>query len=448
VTLPFALNAAQPLTAGYRDKIGSIVTGQPEEKVTEQVNNYLGEHSNKPLNAAGHITGGVVGDIVTGLLGRAGLPSVFARPGISGGGISGGAVGAVGGVRDAWQDLKSGDPERVKQGLGDALISTAGGIGGGALSELVSPLVTWGGRVGKSRMTPLGREELNDLNFRAADAKSKGYNADLAELMRLTGNPSLKHEVAPQLEGIMASGAKGQPGIRGSLPDTHTVARIDLDRPASAPMRAEWEARTSSPNNFYAGAEEATREAKRAQLAADRVIGDKPVYSPEPLPPSVERLRTQVAKESREGMEGVPSPGTPERARSVVETAISRETDPLRQRQAREVLADQNRRLADKAKADNNVIDMQRHLDAMEVRPTADMTLPQFTIGLPGKPFLRVGMDKLPFVQAADRRAAGMLSSNPMDAAKRIGRGSAYTPWAAALAAHAGKGWKDLVWQD
>src|SRR3954447_14807351 len=92
VTLPFALNAAQPLTAGYRDKIGSMVTGQPEEKVTEQVNNYLGEHSNKPLNAAGHITGGVVGDVGTGLLGRAALPSVFARPGIGGGGISGGAV--------------------------------------------------------------------------------------------------------------------------------------------------------------------------------------------------------------------------------------------------------------------------------------------------------------------------------------------------------------------
>jgi len=455
IGLPIALNAAQPLTAGYRDKIASWATGQPEEKVTEQVENYLGEKSNKVLNAAGHLAGGLVGDVGAGFMLKGGAkaaPQALGwadRPGFTGGGVSGGVIGGIGGVRDAWQDLISGDPERVKRGIGDTLVSTAGGMAGGAGAELVSPLLTWGGRVAKSRMTPMGKEELNDLNFRAAEARVKGYSPSLPEMMRLTGNPSLKHEVAPQLEGIMESGAKGQPGIRSSLPDKHTVARIDFDRPATGPQRAEWEARTTGPNNLYANAEEATREARRAQLAAERVHGDKPVYTKEPLPPSVEKLRGQVAKESREGMEGVPPRGTPERARSVVESAIARETDPRVAQQARDILADQNRRLADKAKADRNVIDMQRHLNAVEVNPAVDMSIPSMTVGLPGgNPLLRIGLDKIPGVQAANRRAAEMITTDPMRVAKRIGRGSAMTPFAAALAAQFGKGYSSLMFDD
>lgn len=448
IGLPLAINAAQPLTLGYRDKLAAWVNDIPEDKMKESVENYMGAKSNKPLDAAGHFLGGLIGDVGAGLGLKKVAPKVFDKPGFTGGGITGLGTGAIGGVRDAWQDLSSGDPDRVKRGVGDTLISAAGGAAGGAGAELLSPLVTWGGRVAKSRMTPLGREELNDLNFRAADARSKGYNADLAEMMRLTMNPSLKHEVAPQLEGIRDVGAKGQPGMRGSLPEDHTVARLNFDRPTTGPQRAEWEARTQGPNNLYANAAEATREAQRAQLAATRVVGDKPVYSPTPLPPSVERLRTQVAKESREGMPGVPPQGTPERARSVVETAIGRETNPTAADQARDVLAGQNRRLADKARADRNVIDMQRHLDAVEVNPAADMARPAVTVGIPGKPFLRVGLDKIPGVQAADRRVADMLTTDPMKVARRIGKGSAMTPFAAALAAQFGKGYSGLMLDD
>jgi hypothetical protein len=457
IALPFAMQAAQPLTLGYRDKLAAWANDIPEDKKPEmqdKIDNYMSQHSNKVIDILGHTAGGLLGDVGISKGGAAVAPKVMGRPGFTGGGISGGITGAIGGVRDAWQDYTSGDPERVKRAIGDTLVSTAGGMSGGAATELLSPLVTWGGRVARSRMTPFDQREMNDLAFRAAEARARGYNATLPETMRLSNDPLLRNEVAPRLEGIMESGAKGQPGI-GSVPGGSRIgARADLDRPASGPLRAEFDTRTSGPNNFYASAEEATREAKRAQAAADRTYGyDKPIYTRDPLPPSVERLRNQVYKEGLEGPAGVPKnldpvPQGAPRSRAVIDEAINRETNPAVQRQARDVLADHHRRFAAEADAKNALDDFTRHRNAMENRPAVDMSPPQFTLGVPGKPFLRVGVDQLPLVKGADRRAAEILAADPMRAARKIGRQSPFTPWATGTGAEALLRYKDLMSED
>lgn len=452
MTLPTAMAAADTLTAGHRDEWAARLGGIPEDKIPEmkdKIDNYMTQHGNAITNILGHTLGGTVGDYGVAKVGGAVAPGVMARPGFTGAGISGGITGLIGGVRDAWPDYASGEPERVKRAIGDTLISTAGGIGGGTASEVLSPLVTWGGRVARGRMTPLGQQEMNDVAYRIAEGRARGYNPTLPEAMRLSSDPLLRNELAPRLEGIATSGAKGQPGI-GSVPGGNRIgARADLDRPATGPLRAEFDTRTSGQNNFYSSAEEATRDAKRTQLAADRTYGyDKPVYTTEPLPPSVEQLRNKVYKEGLESMPGVPPAGTPPRSRATIDEAIKRETDPAVQRQARDVLASHHRRFAEEGTAASTLDDFKRHLNAMENRPMVDMSPPQITLGLPGKPFIRLGIDQIPFVKGADRRAADMLASDPMRAARQIGRQSPFTPWATGGGAEALLRYKDLMAED